>query len=165
MTTVPTTTDTRPHTVGRTAPRAVGFAIGVVWAWVFGAIVTLPPWGASPYDTRPDSGPFGEWLMRTGQGRSDTQIWVFALAAVLALGMAAIIRYRPAVLPGVGIGLAVFLVVGWVIGPWFGVGLSLALVNPLGYAGTIVRDPAVVAVFALVIGLAVMRRRPGRDRG
>ncbi|OMH36948.1 hypothetical protein [Tersicoccus sp. Bi-70] len=168
MATAPTTSDTRPHATGRTGSRAAGFAIGIVWAWAFGALVTLPlalpPGGASPFDTSPDSGAFGEWLLRTGQGRSDTQLWVFALAAVLAVAMAALIRYRPAVLPGVAIGLVVFLAVGWLIGPWFGTGLSHALVNPVGYASTIVRDPAVVGVFALLIGLAVMRRRPGRDR-
>ncbi|MEH0108864.1 hypothetical protein V6N00_03920 [Tersicoccus sp. MR15.9] len=158
MTTISTTTDTRPHSPGRTGLRAVGFAIGIVWAWLFGAAVTIPlalPSGVlvSPYETVP-----------TGQPQNGVVILVFLLAVVLALGMAALIRYRPALLGGVALGLAAFLVVGWAIGPWFGVGPSLALVNPVGYTSTIARDPAVVAVFALVIGLAVMRGRRGRDR-
>lgn len=94
-----------------------------------------------------------------------TAIAVFAAAAALALAIAVIIRFRPAVLSGVALGLAVFLVVGWLIGPWFGVGLTRVFEDPLtivDLASTIVRQPAVVAVFVLIIGLAVMRRRSGR---
>lgn len=162
MTTAPTTADAAPQAAGRTASRLTGFAIGLVWAWLFGAVVTLPPWSASPFETALPSSDLGRALLGAGEQGSDPLIWVSALAAALGLAMAVLIRLRPALLGGVALGLAVFLVVGWVIGPWFGAGLSTILVNPVGYTSTVVRHPAVVGVFALVIGLALARHRPRR---